>query len=138
VLRCHHDPASKPRRTQPEPRWSEIVSVSTDALLFWGFDIDPDNGELPEDFDQWHDEKYSDLELLEERFGCSLETHQHSDYPVYIFTPTASLSKAWRGSPKEITSLTVDPKWADQLRAFCEALGVTYREPKWLLASYWG
>jgi hypothetical protein len=117
----------------------KIMGTSTDAMLFWGFCVDPDEGELSGDWeDQWYNERYNELKALQEKFGCELEIHCHADSPVFVFTPKASFKRAWRGSTVEVTSLDVDPTWRANLQAFTEALGIKFQEPKWLLASYWG
>lgn len=87
--------------------------------------------------DAWYKAK-RDVEI---EFGCSIGQHCSGDYPMpYVFV-NASITRAARGYPKEITSLSVGDDWNEKLAKFVAELGIVPpegQEPKWWLVSYWG
>ena len=73
-------------------------------------------------------------------FGCMIGSHCSGDYPVYFVCIAESHLSANRGCPTEVPdghTVPVDA-WNDELKVFCEVMNIKWREPKWLLASYWG
>ena len=119
------------------------MGISTDAYLFYGVC-------LPDDFYPelkiWEDEDevvdlYNWEEVvkktdLPESNQISMGLHCHMDDPMWFVC--AEQYSAWRGSPEEIKSFAVKPKWDLQIKEFCEKLGLPYEQPKWWLVSYWG
>jgi len=112
----------------PIPKWDEQIRIEQQELPkeFWGKDEDPDSeiyiGDLNDD-------------------NCEMFSHCHGDCPMWIAKPKSIEHKyAWRGYPVEVHSyeLTVSVTDDDNLRKFCEKLGVEYTEPKWWLCSYMG
>jgi hypothetical protein len=77
---------------------------------------------------------------LVEESGCTINTHCSGEYPVFFVCITESYLRASRGYPTEVPEGHTVPAegWVDKLKAFCEVMGITWREPKWYLASYWG
>ncbi len=75
-----------------------------------------------------------------EASGCTIDSHCSGDYPVYFVCIRESYLSAWRGNPTEVPEgHTIPPvEWADLLHDFCVTMGIEWRDPKWLLASYWG
>lgn len=135
------------------------MGVSTDAYLYFGFDIYEAEQGISDDLEESilkkigivydpEAEAYEDPSTLSaafnnalfddiaEEFGLSINTHGSDDYQINSIV--ASIKSAYRGYPKEITSLEIDPIWIDNLKLFCERTGFEYKEPKWWLASYWG
>lgn len=138
------------------------MSVSTNAILFYGFMLgDEDGWDGPFDPEEWEevycikngltepDEEYEDHETefqefwrkvskLRERAGCEIDSHCSNDFPQYYVCVTKSRTTANRGYPAEIKSLDVDPNWKIVLKEFCTVMDIEYQEPRWWLVSYWG
>lgn len=140
------------------------MGQSTDAILFYGYcwedetskpwEIGKDSED--EDDEDWED-RYARLkglkrpsrpwEIIEEHSAhWAAERELVAVLPVQIDTHCsfvavkASKTRAWRGSPMEITSLEVKPEWDAQLREFCQLMGIDVgdQQPRWWLVSDWG
>ena len=117
------------------------MGTSTDAILFYGIDLGEDgldsiyesNKDL---YDAIQDCSLPDemVEKLKDNL-CEIGYHCSGECPMYYIF--ASKERAWRGYPQEIENLDVDLIWNDQLKEFCEVIGIEYQKPKWYLASYW-
>jgi hypothetical protein len=123
------------------------MGVSSNAILFYGICID-DHTELHERIVEestagdegeptegtlawlWH--------LGDPDLRCVVDAHCSGEYPMFFIAAQGSVVTAWRGKPKSIEALTVDPDWRSNLAAFCEKYGVPWEEPGWWLVSYWG
>jgi hypothetical protein len=140
------------------------MGQSTDAYLFWGFNLPAaeDEGgeeiaELTEDWEErfavakgvplppeysdetkpaWH-EFWEKKRALVKEAGCKVDSHCSCEYPTPFVTVEASFVRAWRGDPKPITSIDVGADWEAKLRAFCETMGIKWQTPGWWLASNW-
>jgi len=111
------------------------MGVSTDAILCFGFEIEEDSDE----HDRCHllmDEKYEVLSKAESKYGGSLVHHCSDGCTLYIVGIRET--KAWRGYPKEVTSLDVTDDERAKLADFAKAIGIEPKAPKWLLCSWWG
>lgn len=122
------------------------MGVSTDAYLYYGFDIhDAEEQEpyLPDAFFSKHqlDDDCDMTDILErlcDGEAIFYEYHCSGDFPIYfIFT---QLYRVGRGYPETITEemLKIEPAWEEQLKAFCEKNSIPFQKPSWRLASYWG
>ena len=70
---------------------------------------------------------------------CEIDTYGSSDYPLYFVAVKAGKYLVHRGYTTEIPDgLTAKPEWKEQIKAYCELMGLPYSDPKWLLVSYWG
>lgn len=70
---------------------------------------------------------------------CEMDWHCSSEYPIYLACIKESKRVSLRGDETEIPDgLTAKPEWVDQLRAYCDVMGLPYSQPRWLLVSYWG
>lgn len=71
--------------------------------------------------------------------GCEVGTYCSSDYPMYYACVKAGHYSVSRGDETEIPNgLHFEPNWNQQLQDFCTLMGLPYKEPKWLMVSYWG
>ncbi len=128
------------------------MTVSTDAYLFYGFtfyDAEEGIGEPPpwerregdSSNPRWTDwNRYCDAATVAKlkELKIQIDSHCHSDYPCYFICPEETWKFASRGYPKVIENLDV-PEDADaRLRTACELLGIEFKQPKWIMASYWG
>jgi hypothetical protein len=144
------------------------MGVSTDAILFYGYswteetDLpwtigrDPvDNEEEdwekrlaaalgcprpPADADAATRTAYWDKQRkLVTAAACEVGRHCSNSCPMPYVAVTASCLAAWRGRPKTILSLEIDPAWNDQLKEFCRLLGISIegKQPSWQLVSFW-
>lgn len=127
------------------------MGQSTDALLFYGFEIDEHAAPWgTHDWEDWvaqklgllHDDEdyYAKKRAAFAAMRCTIETHCYSDYPMYAVVIKDTKRCANRGYPQKLKpeDLAIDPQWNEQLRMFANALGLEYKTPSWLLASYWG
>jgi hypothetical protein len=77
------------------------------------------------------------------RLGVTFETYCKDDYPLFILA--AHVITVSRGDSEildlpALMNAPVEHGWDDNLRAACEALGITPTQetPAWVLVSYWG
>lgn len=70
---------------------------------------------------------------------CSIDFHCSGDYPVYYVSIKRTQKRARRGYPEEltVTDFNVRDSEVQQLKEFCEFMGIEWQEPKWWLASLW-
>lgn len=123
------------------------MGQSTDAILFYGFHADEGAWD---DFIgvDWEDTfcsrkagmfagDYDAKNKLLSSEPCQIESHCSAECPMPFVCVKASMTRAWRGYPKKIESLSVHPDWDAQLRAFCALMNVPWQEPRWWLLSMW-
>lgn len=117
------------------------MGQSTDAILVWGFDLGSEDDldeKVHERIRYLNDDGYKELETLEKYTGAELVRHCSCDCPMYVVGVTRTKVRAYRGHPKEITSLELDVAEGQvSLKRFAEALGVEPKEGRWILASDW-
>jgi hypothetical protein len=117
------------------------MGQSTDAILCYGISMDEDfdyKSRFPEHIDgDGYFDKYALIDMLEEKFGCTLEIHCSCDYAMYILAIKDSVTTAYRGGPEIITSLEVTPAWAEKLQKAKVYMGLEKEEANWWLASLW-
>lgn len=103
------------------------MSVSTDALLFYGWTYEEED-EASEALEQIADGNEA------ESFGVKVERHGWLAGPFFI---AAIVERASRGYPMNITTvLTADVSvMQDRLKKFCEHVKIPYQEPAWIMAS---
>jgi hypothetical protein len=129
------------------------MGVSTNAMLYFGFEIDPDVDDMEEIFPGW--EEIGDFDdWVTARAGitdwrkksdfmkaCPAELfdHCHHENRMFVLGPRGAEYTVYRGSTKEITpEMLARPAGTDAFLAWCEENGIKTKEPRWLLCSYWG
>jgi hypothetical protein len=137
------------------------MSVSTNAMLFYGFTFAENDEEPPWYTDEYEDEweKYyvtqkgvlypsgdASLGVINDYWAmwnkiiaecpCSIGIHGHSDYQHLFVYAKDHYYKARRGYPQMVPSLKADTKSLDQLYQFCKLMGIKWQEPYWYLVSY--
>lgn len=143
------------------------MGTSTDAYLFFGFSFsDQEVGQdtpdwLDEDM-EWeaiyaerhdginkpdvvyigHEHVYSTYWQAKreaaERASCEIAFHCSGDYPIWFVALQGTRFVASRGDEVEVKLPNIHEEQITEMRAFCELLGIKWKEPKWLLVSYWG
>ncbi len=74
-----------------------------------------------------------------DKFGVDLVCHCSDGCSMYILAAKASVTTAIRGNPKEFgQGIQADPEWREQLRSFCQRVGIEFKEPQFILCSYFG
>lgn len=70
---------------------------------------------------------------------CEVEMYCSLEYTMWFACIKTSKYHVYRGYETEIPNgLASQPEWMQELKDFCELMGLEYRDPKWLLVSYWG
>lgn len=132
------------------------MGQSTDAYLFYGYAWseehrlfgDPDYDEDEDEFDR----EWTASESGKEEFGVEINSHCSGDYPIPLIHISESMTRAWRGDPKEVdvAAIATAPldEWNARLAAFVEKHGISLEStdkydpapkgPGWFIASYWG
>jgi hypothetical protein len=74
--------------------------------------------------------------------GVEWDAHCSDGCPIPFLFVEGTKTTAWRGSPRPLTSLDVDPAWKGKLDAFLESQGIEApageNQPGWWVASWWG
>ena len=110
------------------------MGTSTDWILCYGIALEDESVEHyhVKEIIEAYDELY-------QKHCKNIVYHCSNDCMMFIIAAAESKHKARRGFQKELGQLiNSDPKWESELREVCESLGVEYRQPQWLLCSYWG
>lgn len=105
------------------------MSISTDAIICFGVELEDDQLNETDDVEDWFGENLNP-NLVE------LVTHCYMDEPMYIAAVKGTYMNAWRGSPKSFDTQEMS-KYITQ-EALDELRKISDRDPKWLLCSYWG
>jgi hypothetical protein len=137
------------------------MGQSTDAILFFGFcwteetdspwnidkdyydHDDQDNGEWEQRFARLKGLKNPNGGAAQRKLAATstveVGTHCSGECAMPFVAAKASKTRAYRGCPREITSLEVKPEWEAELRAFCALMGIPvgYLMPTWWLVSDW-
>ena len=109
------------------------MSISTDAYLFYGVNLD-------EDLRPWQENDDGDYNMWMEQFNevnsTSLELvqHCHCDYPMFAIATEVFI--AYRGDYTEITSIEINQDWNKELEKFCKDFDIEFK-PGWFLVSNW-
>jgi hypothetical protein len=133
------------------------MSVSTDANLYYGIQLE-EGINLPwADIDYWEDFyikkmgyehsgpskefiKFWNIKncLLNEQ-PCAISSHCSCEYPMYYIYIKESELYASRGYPCEIPEghLYTKAVWNRQLEEFCKIMELPYSKPSWWLSSMW-
>lgn len=139
------------------------MGQSTDGILVFGFDlgVEDESPDFLGEFDdltdllsdeagltEWRND-FTDAQSsayfktrreLEAACPVDIVLHCSGDYPMYILAIRGYEYSASRGSPEiiEMDKLIVDDAKIQAAKEWCEAHGIEWQEPKWVLASYWG
>lgn len=86
---------------------------------------------------------YRELEKqVEEELGVDWDSHCSDGCPMPLLFIPGTKTTAWRGSPRPVTSIDVDPAWKPRLDAFLESQGIEApsgeNQPGWWVASWRG
>lgn len=104
----------------------------------------PDPGEISDEeyakpgVRERHLEYLSKKEALLRELAVELDTHCSAEYPIPFVAIKEATVVTKRGYISEIGSLDVDPSWEPKLRAFCEVMGLPWKEPGWRQVAWWG
>jgi hypothetical protein len=112
------------------------MGVSTDAILVYGFDLGEEE-DIEDERIRDVIEKADNLELEDNR--AAIVGHCSHDYRMIIVAVPNTKRVAKRGYPTTIdpASMAVPQERVAELRAFCEAHGIPWQEPRWILCSMW-
>jgi hypothetical protein len=115
------------------------MGVSTDAMLMYGVP-------LHEDEDLTYDEDAADAPtsgpghmnyMGHSEDGCEIVEHCSGECPQYFVIVQGTLTRAWRGHPKEVVTREAESDWDDRLKNFCKKHNLSHRKPGWYIASMW-
>jgi hypothetical protein len=130
------------------------MGVSTDGLVFFGFLI-ADGSETHERIER---EKRAGPDgepnpgtlgwlvwMGDEDGAVEIGTHCSGEYPMYFVAVKATVIRAWRGRPMDLSGRLIrtqgiyeEGEWCKLIRDFCARWDIPHEEPRWYLASYWG
>jgi hypothetical protein len=106
------------------------MGQSTDAYLAYGIDIGELEGEHQYDLPSHYDNKGP----------VGMVLHCSDNCPMGIIALSCTVQRAWRGDPLSVdmSKLAIGPAADKLLKEFCEEHKLEYKQPGWLLFSYWG
>src|ERR1700722_11828043 len=136
------------------------MGISSNAMLYFGFPVG-DCDEPPTFLEnREHEDGYTEAfdDLICERAGfpadaeyktrklvidaCPAELQSYCSYewPMFLLCVRGAEHLVRRGYTAEITTenLTIEPAKIAAFKAWCEANGIEWQEPKWLLCSMYG
>ena len=131
------------------------MGVSTDAILFYGIDFDESIMEnqtdeaddvFSENPEGWlakylgcDAEDWKTRSLFLEATAVELVKHCSVDFPMYALAIRGSVTRAYRGYPKQVAVESRDTgPWDELLAVACDKLGLLPKaRPAWLLVSMW-
>lgn len=124
-----------------EEHYAALKGIKNDSGLFTPeeeythTDGTPERAEDERKYDEYQKKKAEALKYVKEKFGIG--THCHGECPVYFVH--LKIYSASRGYPQVIDpmALLVTEKQVEELKEFCDFIGIPWKEPGWLLASYW-
>lgn len=100
--------------------------------------VDPWEAE-PQPSEERRDAWYVAKEEAMKNSPIEIVLHCSYDFPMYIVALKGTTTKAWRGSPKELTIPFIELARIAEAKAFCEEHKIhPFHNPKWLLCSMWG
>jgi hypothetical protein len=143
------------------------MGVSTDGILAFGFDSGAEEGDLPEWLQTYADsledeDSFDPEEFIAAKMGlpewqedgpddfwktrwaavatCPIElvTYCSYDYQMYLVAIRGTEQRAKRGYRTEVDTTPPTAERIAEAKAWCEAAGIPWQEPKWLLVSMWG
>jgi hypothetical protein len=136
------------------------MGISTDGILAFGFDLGLE-GEKPEFLGDHEDidemvtaeagltaPEHRDYERDWREYwkakkaalaACPIELIEHcsGEYPMYIIAVRGTGGYARRGYAQKVDTSPPAPEKIEAARAWCEAHGIEWQEPCWLLASFY-
>jgi len=142
------------------------MGTSTDAILYFGFDLgseeDLDAPWIEEDMEvdafiaaKWgvvepngpftgneaaYREYWEKEKSIIDRLDCHVDIHCSSNYYCYFVAIKSKTLTARRGYPESFDKsfLDVSKEDIDKLKRYCELAEITWEDPSWAIASYWG
>lgn len=97
---------------------------------------------------QWYDENCEAIQAHDEEkrehyrkktFGCSTGWYGVDGWsPMTVYIDKSMIRADWESSKISDGSLTVWSGWDEQLKQFCELIGIEYQEPGWCLTASYG
>jgi hypothetical protein len=131
------------------------MGVSSDGLVFFGILIAAEgdiHGRIEEEKRAGPDGEPNPgtlgwlVWMGDEDGGCIIGTHCSGEYPMYFVALRASVVRAWRGRPVDLSNHAIlrlgiyrDTRiWPGLIAEFCRKWDIPHEEPRWYLASYWG
>jgi len=97
--------------------------------------------EVPwEEDEELYSSYWDEVRRVERLSPCVIGTHSSGECPMYYVALARTVESASWDEPAELglSSLEVSDSELQQLKEFCEVMGLQWAEPKWYLASYWG
>lgn len=136
-----------------------MMGVSTDAKIFWGFELPEDSGlEWLADWELQYAIEVAGLKEPTVDYDANPKVHHafwvarneaishcisrigrhcSGDYPIYYACIKVSEVVANRGFAVTLSGeLEVRSHWEVTLQEFCKAMGIEWQEPDWYLASW--
>ena len=122
--------------------WDDFVDEENDIYVddYVAHKLGVDEPDIPyEGNEELYSKFWEEKSAAIKATGCEVDYHGSSACVMYYVTLTAKHFTAHRGYPTEIKpeDLVVTDEQKEQLKKFCEIIGVEWKEPKWMLASYW-
>lgn len=118
------------------------MGISTDAILFYGFPLGLDEGEIPEEWEaDWLSVDGDAEAFLKERGysgGVEIGIHCSYDYPIYYAAAKETVARRGRVMAIADHDLEDTSKADKELDAFCKALGLPNQQYGWFLVSRMG
>lgn len=109
------------------------MSASTDAYVFYGYCWEDEDVEFDLDTAEGAETKLAE-------FGVAWDSHCSVSCSIPLLFVEGTQTIAFRGYPKPLTSLDVDPSWKGKLDAFLDSQGIEAPEgdnqPGWWTASW--
>lgn len=138
------------------------MGTSTDAILFYGIHgdegewegisieswesvlaekrgvVDPETPYKTEEEKRIQSEYWDRKREICEAEPCAVGIHCSYECEMPYAYVKDSRIEASRGYPEAVSSLTVNPKWDANLKAFCDLIEIPWSQPQWWLVSFWG
>ncbi len=116
-----------PQRTVPPTKENGYDSTPKD--------LTPEERAIRDKYDAYRTAKWE----LSKKEVCEVSTHCSGECPMPFVCIKATKIVCSRGDSQEVTSLTIGPDWNEQLRVFCELMGIEIGDmkPGWYMVSDW-
>lgn len=120
------------------------MSTSTDAILCYGFELEP-NGKIILLEDLYSDKRpaYDSLTIqgqIDMRNKCPIEIVLHSsfDHPMHILAVKGTVIEATRGFAERALFKHPNIKQVKDAKAWCREFGFEWLTPEWFICSFYG
>jgi hypothetical protein len=139
------------------------MGISSDGILFFGLDLGtepPWGSENISDINDYvasklgldppdvpfdenrkiYSEYWDKKKKILDRSCCELDMHCSYDYEMYLVCLSKKKFSASRGYPLDLPDdfHRVTDSDIEKLKKFCDALGIKWSKPRWILTSFYG